>query len=271
MRKVRSQRERGMRRGAKVFLLSLVGGAGLCASPASAHFVLTTPSSQSAQDTFGNPQKAVPCGLDAASPGTPTGAVTTYKAGDTITLTIKETIFHPGHYRVAIAQNPQSLPADPPVTPEVTPNNTPCGSVPIDLNPKPPILADGIFKHTVSYGATPQTVQIKLPAGFTCTNCTLQVIQWMYNHVLNVPGGCFYHHCANVNIVADTDGGVTPVADMSMPTPDLTPTNPPPPGGMEPGCACAVGGSSTGLPMAPMGVAAILLGLLWHRRVRRSA
>lgn len=228
-----------------------------------AHFILTAPESASDQGPLGDPQKAAPCGLDGATPGTPTGKVTTYRAGQTIDLTIKETIYHPGHYRVAIAPSVAALPADPPVTPETMPNNTPCGSVPIMANPTLPILADGIFKHTASY-SQPQTVQIKLPDGFTCNNCTLQVIQWMYNHPLNNPGGCFYHHCATVNIVANAgmDGGTTPPdlgtsADLSTPGPMTMPE----------GCACQLG-TARAQSAAPAAALLMLLGLALRRRRR---
>jgi uncharacterized protein (TIGR03382 family) len=50
---------------------------------------------------------------------------------------------------------------------------------------------------------------VTLPADKTCTNCTLQVLEFMSNHGLNMPGGCYYHHCATINIVAP-DGGTPP-------------------------------------------------------------
>ena len=92
-------------------------------SLASAHFNLVTPPPSAVQSMTGDPQISSPCGPN--GPGTPTGAVTTVMAGSTMTLTIKETITHPGHYRVAIAQDQASLPADPPVTVGATA----CGTV----------------------------------------------------------------------------------------------------------------------------------------------
>ena len=101
-------------------------------------------------------------------------------------------------------------------------------------------------------------VPIKLPDGFTCNNCTLQVIQWMYNHPLNNPGGCFYHHCATVNIVAGTDAGMTIPADMSD-----APAVPE-------GCSCHVGnGRSTGAGAAA--ALSVLLGIGLLSRRRRAA
>src|SRR5438552_1271044 len=93
--------------------------------PARAHFTLNAPPSWAAQDALGGPQKSAPCGQ--ADPGqapVASGIVTKFHPGQTITVTIDEKIFHPGHYRVALAADQNSLPADPPVTAGATP----CGS-----------------------------------------------------------------------------------------------------------------------------------------------
>src|SRR4029079_6121682 len=52
-----------------------------------------------------------------------------------------------------------------------------------------------------------QNFSVTVPEGLTCTNCTLQVIEFMSSHGLNVPGGCFYHHCANITITNNAGGG----------------------------------------------------------------
>jgi hypothetical protein len=66
-----------------------------------AHFVLGSPASWRVQNALGNPQKLGPCGDEGAA--ATTGAVTAFSPGETITITIDEVIFHPGHYRVALA------------------------------------------------------------------------------------------------------------------------------------------------------------------------
>ena len=173
-------------------------------APASAHFILETPPSWMSQDFIGSPQKLGPCGDEAG--GTVTSTVTAFAQGQTITVTIDEKIFHPGHYRIALALKDRSeLPAEP----VVTPGATPCGSAPVQSPPVFPILADGILEHSSAFNG-PQTVQVTLPANVTCTKCTLQVIEFMSNHPLNNPGGCFYHHCADISIsgsVLPVDGG----------------------------------------------------------------
>jgi MYXO-CTERM domain-containing protein len=130
--------------------------------------------------------------------------VTNYMGGDTVTITIDEIIFHPGHYRVALSTDGMNAFPDEPV---VTVADTPCGSAAIESPVVFPVLADGLFTHTEPFTA-PQTAQITLP-NMTCTNCTLQVIEFMGEHPLNNPGGCFYHHCANITITAVGNGGTS--------------------------------------------------------------
>ncbi|MEP7121666.1 MAG: SCE4755 family polysaccharide monooxygenase-like protein [Byssovorax sp.] len=177
-------------------------------APANAHFVLQAPAATMVQDGLGSPQKMAPCGDDGS--GTPTGMVTAYQAGQTITITVDEKIYHPGHYRISIGKNG---PGDIPVEPIVTPGpSTPCGTAPVDANPKFPVLADGVFEHKAPFNG-PQTITVTLPPDVTCDHCTLQVLEFMSNHPLNNPGGCYYHHCANISISGSmsstTSGGPT--------------------------------------------------------------
>ncbi len=161
--------------------------------PSAAHFKLGGPPANLEQDSLGNPQKMGPCGDDGT--GVATGVVTTYQAGQTITITLDETIFHPGHYRVALAVNdPSELPAEPPVTPGATA----CGSVEIMDPPVFPVIADGQLVHTDAFAGT-QTFEVTLPTDVTCDHCTLQVLEFMSSH--GAP--CFYHHCADIKIQAE--------------------------------------------------------------------
>ena len=185
-------------RAPRAFGLALVGALtlGVFAPPAQAHFILQSPPSWMSQNLLGSPQKLGPCGDEGG--GTPSGTVTAFQAGQTITLTIDEKIPHPGHYRVALAVHDRS---ELPPEPTVTPGSTPCGSAPIQNPPVFPVLADGLFIHTSAF-SSPQSAQITLPAGVSCDHCTLQVIEFMSDHGLNNPGGCFYHHCADIAIQA---------------------------------------------------------------------
>ena len=67
----------------------------LCSRAAFAHFILDAPSNNFTQGILGDPQKAPPCGDEGSS--TATDKVTTFVAGQTITITVNETIYHPGH------------------------------------------------------------------------------------------------------------------------------------------------------------------------------
>lgn len=190
------------RRSCQFLGLSLLVTGYLGAAPARAHFVLQSPAAAHEQGPLGDPQKAPPCGDNGSAVAT--GALTAYQAGDVVTITIDETIFHPGHYRIALAMNDISeLPAEP----IVTPNNTDCGTVPIMSPPVFPVLADGVFPHDAPFDQ-PQSIDITLP-DVSCDNCTLQVIQFMSNHGLNNPGGCFYHHCANIAVQSGEPGTST--------------------------------------------------------------
>jgi hypothetical protein len=48
----------------------------------------------------------------------------------------------------------------------------------------------------------PWEADIEIP-NINCPKCTLQVIQFMADHVYNQPGGYAYHHCADLAITAD--------------------------------------------------------------------
>jgi MYXO-CTERM domain-containing protein len=172
-----------------VGLLGVVGFVAATSSSgaAQAHFILEVPAAKTEQDALGNPQKTPPCG----DPGA-TGPVTTFQAGETITVTIDETIFHPGHYRVALAVNDVSeLPDAPPVTPGASD----CGSTIIQDPPIFPVLADGELVHDAAFGG-PQSFEVTLPDDVECDNCTLQIIEFMSSH--GAP--CYYYHCAAIAI-----------------------------------------------------------------------
>ncbi len=242
--------------------LALLGAATLTAglpSAAQAHFTLLQPASAYMQGApYGDPQKTAPCGPTAGA-GTATGQVTTYRPGDMVTLGIRETITHPGHYRISIGPDPSQF-----MTPPVTQVGTDqCGSVPIQNPTVLPVVADGLLKHTAAFSGD-QTVTFKLPDGFTCPNCTMQVVQYMSNH--GAP--CFYYHCAMVNIVDNADMSMQPKLDLSAP-PDMADT--PPGGGVPTGCACQLGSAGTSAPATRGG--GLMLGLLavaglWLRRSR---
>jgi MYXO-CTERM domain-containing protein len=174
------------------------GATALLSTPAVAHFRLIEPGNWVVQSTDGSPQKTGPCGNE--SPQNPSNVVTQFRPGDTITIQLNETVYHPGHYRVALAVNaPTELPPAPPVTA----GTSACGSTVIQQNPAFPVLADGMLQHSQPFTGQ-QSFQVKLPTDVTCTACTLQIIEFMSSHA----APCFYYHCAKISIQGSPgDGG----------------------------------------------------------------
>ncbi len=161
---------------------------------ASSHFLLLEPANLLVQNNRGDPQKAAPCGGTSEDKGTPSNAITEARGGEMLHIKITETVFHPGHYRAALAVNSSV-------------------SAKIDPNPMPPVLADGLFVHTERPApGSFHEADIRLP-NINCEKCTLQIIFWMGEHALNRDGDYSYHHCANLKI---TSNPALPI-DMTWP------------------------------------------------------
>jgi hypothetical protein len=177
----------------------------LCAAmPAAtrAHFKLVEPASWLIEDERGDPQKAGPCGGTNADYGKPTYAVTQAVGGSKLHVKVIETIFHPGHYRIALAVNsPTELPVDPKATTETTDRGPRSVAAEIQNPAQMPVLADGIFAHQAKPDG-PFETDVTLP-NISCSRCTLQVLQFMEQHGVNNPGMFSYHHCAVVQITPD--------------------------------------------------------------------
>jgi hypothetical protein len=173
----------------------------LTSAIAQAHFKLDAPASWIAQDDKGDPQKMAPCGGTMTDGGTRTGAVTEMKGGSMLPLTVTETVFHPGHYRVALARRINLLPGDPEAVLKQTDKGMISDHGVIDPNPKAPVLVDGLWPSKVRRNS-PLETKVHIP-NIDCESCVLQVIQFMENHPGFREGGYSYHHCAIVNIKAD--------------------------------------------------------------------
>ena len=181
-----------------------------------AHFKLLEPASWIIEDAQrGDPQKVGPCGGDPKGQNEKlvTNTVTKAVGGSKIHLKIQETIFHSGHYRVALAVNSRNeLPPDPITFEKYTDRGVYSVWGVIQSPPQIPVIADGLFQHYPRPGepasALPKTpmapweTDIELP-NISCAKCTLQVIQFMADHGYNQPGGYSYHHCADLQITAD--------------------------------------------------------------------
>ena len=140
-----------------------------------AHFLLLEPIPTLVQSQNGDPQKLGPCGGTSANPGTPTNVVSRVKGGTPLHVTIRETVYHPGHYRVALAVNATAeLPPDPAATTRETARGPYSVAAPIEASVKPPVLADGLFPHAARPTELLQT-DVEIP-NITCKKCILQVV-----------------------------------------------------------------------------------------------
>ncbi len=198
------------------FALALAAAVTALTAGTNAHFKLMEPPSWIVPtNDLGDPQKTGPCG------GEPKGdnakilsnAVTKVTGGSKLHIKIQETIYHSGHYRVALAVNSRNeLPPDPFTAERWTEKGLFSTWAQIQSPPQVPVLADGLFQHYPKPGepasarpATPMApweTDVELP-NISCARCTLQVIQFMADHVYNSPGGYAYHHCADLTITAD--------------------------------------------------------------------
>src|SRR5881397_807861 len=171
----------------------------------SAHFKLLEPQSWLVEADNGDPQKAGPCGGTQANAGMPSNVIGKATGGQKLHIKVQETVFHPGHYRVALAVNsPTELPPDPQVTTRDSERGPWSVSAVIQNPPQIPVLADGLFVHSTrpTGQEAPFETDIQLP-NINCKKCTLQIVQFMAEHAFNNPGGYTYHHCANLEITAD--------------------------------------------------------------------
>jgi hypothetical protein len=183
-----------------VVLVMLVGAT----TAGDAHFKLLEPASWLVENDRGDPQKAGPCGGDAKTQGTPSNIIGKAVGGQMLPIRVQETVYHPGHYRVALAVNSRDeLPPDPVTTTRETEKGPRSVWAVIQSPPQKPVIVDGLFPH-YTRPAAPQIyeTEIALP-NITCKKCTLQIVQWMAEHGYNNPGGYTYHHCADLEITAD--------------------------------------------------------------------
>ena len=167
-----------------------------------AHFKMLEPASWIVETERGDPQKSAPCGADPKA--AMSGLVSKAVGGSLLHLKLVETIYHPGHYRVALAVNSrEELPPDPTTIERTTEKGPRSVWAAIQSPPQLPVIADGLFQH-YTRPASPQTFEadIQLP-NISCAKCTLQVLQFMADHAYNQPGGYSYHHCADLQITAD--------------------------------------------------------------------
>src|SRR5580698_1368979 len=110
-----------------------------------AHFRLLEPQSWIVENNLGDPQKLGPCGGVTGNAGMPTNMVNKATGGQKLHIKLQETVFHPGHYRVALAVNSRAeLPPDPAATSRDSDKGPMSVSATIQNPPRMPVLADGL-------------------------------------------------------------------------------------------------------------------------------
>lgn len=248
-----------------VALISIVGSlTAIVPETALAHLELEEPTSRYG----GNVLKNGPCGRTG---GQRSQNVTTFQSGETIVVTWNEYIDHPGHYRISFDVDGDDDFVDPPCLANCDTRNPT-----VEFYSNDAVLMDDIPDNV---GGSYQ-VTVTLP-DVECGNCTLQVIQVMYDKPpYTLPGNEMYYQCADLVLVRpnEADGGVVledagtnDGGDAGAAVPADAGATEPIDGGdvkdSEPGCACRVehdrGRSTSGLM--------IVLLLLGGRRLRGAA
>lgn len=154
---------------------------------AAAHLELEAPVSRYGPDVL----KTGPCGVTG---GERTDNVTYFEPGETIEVRWNEYIDHPGHYRIAFDADGDDDFVDPATMMEFYSNDA--------------VLLDNIpdqGRDNPYYSAT-----VTLP-DIECDNCTLQLIQVMYDKPpYTTPGNDNYYQCADLvlRVGGAPDGGV---------------------------------------------------------------
>lgn len=210
-------------------ILAFVAIASLCPLEARAHLDLIVPVSRYGPDVL----KTGPCGIAAGERST---NVTYYEPGATIEVSWDEYVDHPGHYRIAFDEDGADDFVDPATMTEFYSNET--------------VLLDDIADEGRDYVTT-----VTLP-DVECDNCTLQVIQVMYDKPpYTTPGNDIYYQCADLVL---REGGAPPDAGIAVDGGVDAGTKP----GEDGGCSAARG------PLAGLGLMPIVFLFLARRLAR---
>ena len=207
---------------------------------ARAHLGLDAPVSRYGPDVL----KTGPCGV---TDGERTSKVTYYEPGATIEVRWNEYVDHPGHYRIAFDDDGVDDFVDPATMMEFYSNDT--------------VLLDDISDGEPSQLDFIATVTLP---DITCDNCTLQVIQVMYDKPpYETPGNDIYYQCADLVL---REGGAPPDAGIGADAGIDAGID----AGTDAGTGTATGGCATATGRHPrLGLTSLLLLLFACRLARR--
>jgi hypothetical protein len=216
---------------------------GLSVATAHAHIQLDFPPQRYTD------QKAGPCGR-AGDPGRGE-IITVFEPGQLIMVSWRETINHPGHFRISFDADGQDdffIPA----------TETTCDT-------GLPVLADCIADLP---GGGMTGMAVTLP-NIECENCTLQVIQVMTDKPPYGDGNDIYYQCADIALRAGggPDAGPTPDADPNAPDADPGAPDAGVPDPMDGGGCCDSGGTTPGTGLLAL---LVLFGLAIPAQKKRQ-
>ncbi|MEM9193589.1 MAG: SCE4755 family polysaccharide monooxygenase-like protein [Myxococcota bacterium] len=171
----------------------------------SAHLELTNPPARYAR----NQQKNPPCGMADGPRG---DNLTVYEPGETIEVVWEEFVNHPGHFRIAFDEDGSDDFVDPPCMENCESRTNPTMPV-FEYYSNSNVLLDNIEDNPSGgiYRAT-----VTLP-NVQCENCTLQVIQVMYDkRPISYPGNDLYYQCANIALRGEVMQDAMPMEDAAV-------------------------------------------------------
>ncbi len=161
----------------------------LAAAPALAHIELLEPTPRARGKSEGD-LKAQPCGQDVNGR---TDRVTVFRPGETIEVRWEEYINHPSYFRIAFELNGDNFVQRPAQNLSAANDDPEAEEAAIDTGQLLAIVADT--------GSGEQSATVTLPDQ-ECENCTLQVIQFMYER-----DASYYYQCADIALRAATGTG----------------------------------------------------------------
>jgi uncharacterized protein (TIGR03382 family) len=203
---------------------------------AAAHISLTYPPVRTTE------QKIGPCGATGSVRGT---NVTVLEPGATIQVRWGEPVNHPSHYRISFDADGQDF------------------TIPLDFMDF--TQTENVLRDNIPDGTAPFMAEVTLP-NVTCENCTLQLIQMMYDKAPYGDGNDIYFQCSDIAL--RTGGGPTPDAGGGNPGNGAD-------GGVEPGGddpdSISGGCSTTGGSVSWILLAIGAFGVTLRRRLRLRA
>ena len=195
------------RRNALAAVIAGALGVGFSGS-ARADIRLVSPAPWIVETPTGDPQKAAPCGIEPNACFAPSARVTTYFAGELISVEWQETVAYDSYYRIAVSYDESHADLSEPPR-----NAFGDGGVLVDAGPPvAPILIDDVFPHIADSTSLPNddTYNLLQLPDRPCSRCTLQVIQVLASGASTPPtdpSQYVFHQCADIVILPVPDGG----------------------------------------------------------------